>query len=253
MIRSDALDHPFLSHGFFTRQGGHSQGLYASLNCGLGSGDDKPTVKRNREVVAAALGIVEPRLLSAHQVHSATAVAVTGCWTSPERPRADAMVTASPSLAIGVLTADCGPILFADRKARVIGVAHAGWKGALSGITAATLEAMETLGASRHNITAVIGPMISGAAYEVGPEFPARFIEADAMNRRFFTPSGRAGHSRFDLAGYLEKRLRDEAAGEVIKLDLCTFTDEKKFFSYRRTTHRGQSDYGRQISAIALI
>lgn len=253
MITSDALRLAGLSHGFFTREGGHSAGIFASLNCGLGSGDDKDTVRRNRRVVADALRVEEPWLLTAYQVHSPEAALVSAPWTSEDRPKVDALVTAAPGLALGILTADCGPILFADREARVIGAAHAGWKGALTGVTGRTLDLMEEQGARRENIVAVIGPMISQAAYEVGPEFPSRFTDADPRNGRYFKPSARSDHAMFDLAGYLADRLRGEGAGQVINLGLCTFSDESRFFSYRRTTHRNEKDYGRQISAIALL
>ncbi len=252
MIEAEALKASGISHGFFTREGGHSRGIFASLNCGMGSGDDKDIVRMNRTVVADALAVSEPNLITAFQVHSPNVIVAERPWEVGERPRADGMVTAIPGLAIAVLTADCGPILFADAHARVIGAAHAGWKGALHGVTGATLDAMEALGASRSRITAVLGPMISKAAYEVGPEFPARYVDADSVNKKFFTPSPRAGHAMFDLAGYLEERLRREGAGRVINLGLCTFSDEPRFFSYRRTTHRAEKDYGRQISAIAL-
>jgi hypothetical protein len=252
MIVSDSLALAGLSHGFFTREGGHSRGIFSSLNCGMGSGDDRDTVRRNRAIVAAELGVAEPQLLTAYQIHSPDAVAVAESWDADDRPRADAMVTRRPGLALGVLTADCGPILFADGRARVIGAAHAGWKGALTGVTGRTLDLMEEQGAKRCDIVAVIGPTISQAAYEVGPEFPDRFIEADPANARYFRPSQRSGHFMFDLPGYLEDRLRREGAGHVVNLAVCTFSDESRFFSYRRTTHRNEKDYGRQISAIAL-
>lgn len=252
MIASDALAFDGISHGFFTREGGHSTGLFSSLNCGMGSGDDKASVMRNRAVVAGRLGVAPECLLSAWQVHSPDVAVVSGPWQGEERPRVDALVTRTPRLGLGVLTADCGPVLFADPVAKVIGAAHAGWKGALTGVTARTLDVMEEQGADRRNITAVIGPMISKAAYEVGPEFPGRFIETDAANARWFTPSSRAGHYMFDLPGYLEDRLRREGVGIVVNLSLCTFGDERRFFSYRRATHRNENDYGRLISAIAL-
>lgn len=252
MIAADALALDGIAHGFFTREGGHSAGLFASLNCGLGSGDDKQAVLKNRAVVADRLGVQTDRLLSAWQVHSPDAALVSGPWAGEERPRVDALVTRTPGLALGVLTADCGPVLFADPRAKVIGAAHAGWKGALTGVTAATLSLMEEQGAARAAITAVIGPMISRAAYEVGPEFPGRFTEADPANRRYFTPSARAGHFMFDLPAYLADRLRAEGVGRVVSLSLCTFSDEQRFFSYRRATHRNERDYGRLISAIAL-
>lgn len=252
MIAADALALDGISHGFFTRQGGHSTGLFDSLNCGMGSGDDKQTVVKNRAVVAERLGVAPDCLLSAWQVHSPDAVAVSGPWQGEERPRVDALVTRTPGVGLGVLTADCGPVLFADPRARVIGAAHAGWKGALTGVTTRTLALMEEQGASRANVVAVIGPMISKAAYEVGPEFPGRFTETDPGNARYFTPSSRPGHFMFDLPGYLADRLRAERVGTVVDLSLCTFTDEQRFFSYRRATHRNERDYGRLISAIAL-
>ena len=253
MIAADALKLDGISHGFFTREGGHSSGVFASLNCGMGSGDDRQTVARNRAIVAERLGVAPQALLSAYQVHSAEAALVTGPWPSEgERPKVDALVTRTPGVALGVLTADCGPVLFADLDAKVIGAAHAGWKGALTGITTSTLDLMEAEGARRSRITAVIGPMISQAAYEVGPEFPARFTDQDPSNARYFTPSARTGHAMFDLARYLEDRLRAEGVGNVVNLSLCTFSDERRFFSYRRATHRREKDYGRLISAIAL-
>lgn len=252
MIEADALRTTGIAHGFFTRRGGHSAGLFSSLNCGMGSGDDRLAVLRNRATVAGAMGVAPDCLLSAWQVHSAEAVLVTGPWQGEERPRVDALVTTQPGVALGVLTADCGPVLFADVEARVIGAAHAGWKGALTGVTSRTIDLMEEQGAKRSRITAVIGPTISQAAYEVGPEFPARFTEADPGNARYFRPSGRGGHSMFDLPGYLADRLRLEGVGTVVNMSLCTCTDEDRFFSYRRATHRNEKDYGRLISAIAL-
>ncbi|HUR42567.1 MAG TPA: peptidoglycan editing factor PgeF [Aestuariivirga sp.] len=253
MIQANALKIPGISHGFFTRKGGHSRGLFASLNCGMGSGDDKDIVRRNRTIVAATLNVSEPELITAYQVHSPEVIAVEKPWAAGERPQADGMVTTTRGLALGILTADCGPVLFADGHAGVIGAAHAGWKGALAGVTGRTLDAMETLGAKRARTVAVVGPMISRGAYEVGPEFSARFIDDDPANQRFFTASPRAGHAMFDLAGYLEARLKREGAGEVISIGACTFSDESRFFSYRRTTHRSETDYGRQISAIAIL
>lgn len=252
MIQAEALIIPGVSHGFFTREGGYSRGLFASLNCGMGSGDDKEIVRRNRAIVAGELNVGEPHLITAYQVHSPDVIAVEGPWAAGERPQADGMVTTTRGLAIGILTADCGPILFADTEAGVIGAAHAGWKGALAGVTGRILDAMEALGATRARTVAVLGPMISRSAYEVGPEFPARFLDDEPVNERFFTPSRRAAHSMFDLAGYIEARLKKEGAGEVVNLGLCTFNDETRFFSYRRATHRAEKEYGRQLSAIAL-
>ena len=252
MIQSEALASSRLSHGFFTRRGGFSTGIFSSLNCGLGSGDDREAVLRNRAVAARAMKVTPDALLSAWQVHSAEAQVVTGPWETGERPRVDALVTRTPGVALGILSADCGPILFADAQAGVIGAAHAGWKGALTGVTARTIAAMESQGAARARITAVIGPMISQAAYEVGAEFRERFVDADAVNRHYFAASIRAGHFLFDLPGYLENRLKAEGVGLVQNVQLCTFGDGERFFSYRRTTHRNVKDYGRLISAISL-
>jgi YfiH family protein len=252
MIEADALKLDGITHGFFTRQGGRSTGVFDSLNCGMGSGDARENVLGNRAIVAERLGVAAHCLLSAWQVHSADAVVVTAPWAGEARPRVDGLVTRTPGLALGVLTADCGPVLFADPAAGVIGAAHAGWKGALTGVTTRTLAVMEEQGAERSRVTAVIGPMISQAAYEVGPEFPARFVDVDKANARYFIPSRREGHAMFDLPAYLADRLRADGVGTVVDLSLCTFSDEARFFSYRRATHRHEKDYGRLISAIAL-
>jgi polyphenol oxidase len=252
MIEADDLRIAGVRHGFFGRQGGHSTGLYASLNCGLGSGDDRATVIRNRTIVARALGGEEPSLLTVHQVHSADAVPVTAPWTHEARPRADAMVTNVPGLILGSLTADCAPVLFVDPEARVVGVAHAGWKGALTGIMDQTVIQMEKLSATRANIRAVIGPTISQAAYEVGPEFFDRFTEAEPGNHQFFTKSVKNGHYMFDLPRYLLVRMRDFGVGHVTNTRICTYGNESEYFSFRRATHRGETDYGRQIAAITI-
>jgi hypothetical protein len=250
MIEAEAL--AGLPHGFFTREGGHSTGPYASLNCGYGSGDDKSVVARNRAMVASRLGVEPDRLLTVWQCHSADAVTVEEPWRFDAAPKADALVTALPGYGLAVLTADCTPVLFADRDAGVIGAAHAGWKGALTGILEATLAAMERLGARRDAIHAVIGPTISRAIYETGPEFIDRFLEEDRANRRFFAPSERPHHNYFDLPGYTAHRLGAAGCAEITDLGLCTYAEEDRFFSFRRATHRRESDYGRQISAIAL-
>jgi YfiH family protein len=253
MIEAEALKHiPGLRHGFFTRRGGHSQGAFSSLNCGFGSGDDRETVARNRAVVADVLHVAPDRLLTVYQEHSPNVVTVTAPWPASSPPHADAMVTAKPGIAIGVLTADCAPLLFADETGRVAGVAHAGWKGALSGVAESTVEAMEALGAERGSLTAVIGPTISAASYEVGPEFHDRFIAVEPRNASFFAPSRRSGHWMFDLTGYIAQRLRAYGVGRVMDLGLCTYSDEDSFFSYRRATHRREPQYGRLISAIAI-
>jgi polyphenol oxidase len=253
MIESEHLKLNGLRHGFFTRGGGHSTGIFASLNCGLGSGDDADLVKMNRDVVARALGIAEGQVITAHQVHSADVQEVTRVWPAEGRPKVDGLVTKTKGIGLGVLTADCGPVLFADEAAGVIGCCHAGWKGAVSGVTDATVEAMEKLGAKRQHIVAVLGPTISQSAYEVGPEFPKAFLEQAADNAKFFVPSVKAGHLMFDLPAYIRQRLKQFGLSNVHDLGLCTYADEARFYSYRRATHRGEVDYGRLISTIALV
>jgi YfiH family protein len=240
-----------IRHAFFTRDGGVSQGVYATLNGGVGSNDARDKVTENRARMAAALGVTPDRLLTAYQIHSPNVVIVDEPWTHENRPRADAIVTKTPRLAIGVSTADCGPLLFADAEAGVIGAAHAGWRGAFGGVIEATLAAMEQLGAKRGRIAAALGPTIRQPNYEVGPEFVERFIAYDPAYARYFAPSGRPGHSMFDLKALTVDRLA--ATGIAAEsLDLCTYPDSDRFFSYRRTTHAKEPDYGRQISAIAI-
>jgi YfiH family protein len=243
-------------HGFFGRQGGVSSGLYESLNCGPGSSDAPKAVAENRRLVTAALapGVQEARLISLSQIHSAI-VHTLPAWD--ERPEGDAMVTATPGLALGILTADCAPVLLADAKAKVIGAAHAGWKGALGkkdgcGVLEAVLEAMEKLGALRDRISAAIGPCISQENYEVGEDFRARFLEQGAKYRRFFVPSNNENHHRFDLEGFAAYRLTAAGVGSVERLGICTYPPENGYFSFRRTTHAKEPDYGRQVSAIML-
>jgi len=243
--------YPNIRHAFFTRLGGVSQGLYASLNGGLGSSDERERVIENRRRMAAQLAVEPDALISVYQVHSRDAVAIDRPWDG-ERPKADGMATARPGLALAVTTADCGPVLFADPDAGVVGAAHAGWRGALAGVLESTIVAMENLGARRERTVAVLGPAISADAYEVGTDLVARFTQVDAANERFFRPSGRPGHAQFDLAGYIEARLRAAAIGEFAALGLCTYGDEERFYSFRRATHRAEPDYGRLISAIAL-
>ena len=252
MIQFDELKHPNITHGFFGRRGGYSKGIFASLNCGLGSGDDRAIVVRNREVVAKTLGGAEPQIVTTYQVHSADAIVVIKPWKHDERPKVDGMVTNVPGLILGTLTADCGPVLFADRRAGVIGCAHAGWKGALTGITDATVVKMEELGAKRDNIVAVLGPTISKTAYEVGPEFFQRFIDVSSRNKIYFTESVRREHHMFDLPAYLTDRMKAFGIGMVIDSALCTYTREEEYFSYRCATHAQEKDYGRQIAAITL-
>ncbi len=253
MIEADSLtSSPGVRHGFFTRQNGQSTGLYASLNTGLGSNDDRETVMQNRAAIADKLGVPVARLIAPYQHHSPDAVIATGAWPPQHGPRADAVVTATPGLAVSVNTADCTPILFADPKARVVGAAHAGWKGALGGVIKWTVAAMEEVGAARGDIHAAIGPTISQKAYEVGPEYQQRFVEEDEGFARFFVPAERENHFMFDLPGFVEMRLHQAGVGTVENLKVCTYSDEQRFFSYRRTTHRKEPDYGRQLSAIVL-
>jgi hypothetical protein len=252
MIEAPELKLPGIKHGFATREGGYSSGLFSSLNCGFGSGDDKQIVARNRAKVADVMGVAKDKLLTVWQWHSADAIEARDKWDVLQPPEGDAIVTNVPGLALGILTADCAPVLFSDEAAQVVGAAHAGWKGALTGVTDSTIAAMEKLGAKRENIVAVIGPTISQAAYEVGPEFYQRFLEADEGNARFFKPSERAGHGYFDLPGFLLKRLQAAGIKQACVIQACTYADERRFFSFRRTTHRKEGDYGRQISTIAL-
>jgi polyphenol oxidase len=243
---------PGIRHAFFTRQGGVSQGLYASLNGGAGSDDTPANVAENRARMAAALGVSPGRLLTAYQVHSPDVVTIDRPWSAPERPRADAIVTRAAGIAIGVTTADCGPVLLADHEAGVIAAAHAGWRGAASGVLEATVEAMERCGADRDRIAAALGPMIRQPSYEVGPELVARFRSESAANERFFRAASRPGHALFDLAGFIAGRLADAGITRVEDLGHCTYVDAGRFFSYRRSTHRREADYGRHIHAIVL-
>ena len=250
-IRVEALAGPNIVHGFFTRAGGVSSGIYRGLNVGLGSKDDRDYVLENRRRVAAELEVDPQALTTPYQIHSTDVLEVREPWPSGERPKVDALVTATPGLAIGILTADCGPVLFSDAKNGVVGAAHAGWKGAIGGILENTVTAMETLGADRNSIKAVLGPTISQQNYEVGPEFVERFTNADYDNRRYFKLSENNGHAMFDLPGFVTDRLVAAGISASWTGD-CTYADEDRFFSYRRTTHRQEPDYGRQISAIKL-
>lgn len=239
-----------IRHGFFTREGGVSTGIYEGLNVGLGSNDVRDAVLENRARVAGWFDLPPEKLVTVHQVHSPDVQVIDGEW-SGDRAKVDAMVTATPGVVLGVLSADCGPILFADAKAGVIGAAHAGWRGALTGVLENTVDAMVALGANREAITACLGPSISSASYEVGPEFVERFVTTDPAYASFFTPSQKEGHAMFDLPGLTLLRLK-KAGVQAESLGLCTYPDAARFFSYRRTTHAGEPDYGRQISAIAL-
>ena len=242
---------PGLRHVFFDRDGGVSGGIYASLNAGIGSNDDPVKVAENRRRMAERMGVAPEHFLSLHQTHSADVVVASGPWPGGTRPRADAIVTRTEGLAIGASAADCGPILLADPMARVIGAAHAGWKGALTGIVESTVAAMEKLGAERSGIVAAIGPLIRQHSYEVGGEFVERFIEADAENALYFIPSAREGHAMFDLAGFIRMQLENAGVLMIDDIGVDTYSDER-FFSYRRSVHRKEPDYGRHVHAIAL-
>jgi hypothetical protein len=242
---------PRLRHAFFTRDGGVSKGIYAGLNGGLGSNDDPADVAENRRRMAAAMGVTPGHFLSVHQVHSPDVAIAVEPWDTASRPRVDAMVTRVPGLALGVTTADCGPVLFADPKARVIGAAHAGWKGAFTGVLEATIAAMESLGAHRADMVTAIGPLIRQPSYEVGAEFVDRFTRADAGFAAFFLPSTRAGHAMFDLGGFIRMRLAGAGIVAIDDTGIDTYPDEN-LFSYRRSVHRNEPDYGRQIHAIVL-
>jgi polyphenol oxidase len=248
LITSDALS-PF-RHGFFTRRGGASSGIFAGLNCGPGSSDLAECVAINRARAAEAMGTAPDALVTLHQVHSADVVTLTAPPPG-ERARADALVTATPGVVLGILTADCQPVLFADPDAAVIGAAHAGWKGALSGVLEATVDAMEALGARRNRIRAVIGPTISQRAYEVGPEFLDRFLEEDPGHARFFA-GGQGGRAQFDLPAFGLHRLREAGVGHAEWTRHCTYSDPLRFYSYRRSVHESEADYGRLLSAIRL-
>ena len=243
---------PGVRHAFFTRRGGVSGGLFASLNCGFGSRDAPGDVARNRAIAASRLGVAADRLVSCHQVHGTTAITVETAWRREENPRADAMVTTIPGIALGVLAADCAPVLFADPEARIIGAAHGGWRGALAGVMEATVAAMTRLGARPERIRAGIGPCIAQPSYEVGAEFHQIFTASDPDNRRFFQPASRSGHFLFDLPCYIADRLSRLGLAAVERTPHDTAAEEEHFFSYRRAWLRGESDYGRGLAAIAL-
>ena len=252
IIKAESFSLKNIRHAFFTRQGGVSGGLYASLNGGIGSHDSAADVAENRARMAAALGVEARGLLTAYQVHSPQVVVVETAWAQQERPRADGIVTRTPGLAVGVATADCGPILLTDPAAGVIGAAHAGWRGALTGIVEATVAAMEQLGADRSRIRAALGPVIRQRNYEVGPDLIARFAVDDPDSKRFFVAAPRDGHALFDLAGFIGMRLARAGVQQFEDLGLCTYADPGRFFSFRRSTHQGDADYGRHVNAITL-
>jgi hypothetical protein len=252
-IALDALDGGAgLRHAFFTRRGGVSGGLFASLNCGFGSGDDREAVTRNRAIAAAGLDVAPDRLVTCHQIHGTDVITVEAPWRYEASPRADAMVTKTPGIAIGVLAADCAPVLFADPAAGVIGAAHGGWRGTLAGVMEACIEEMVSLGARQAEIRAGIGPCIAQPSYEVGPEFHANFVETDPLSARFFLPARRPDHFLFDLPGYIEERLTRLGLAAVERSGRDTAAEEQLFFSYRRACLRGERDYGRGLAAIAL-
>ena len=242
-----------IRHGFFTRAGGVSEGLYESLNGGVGSKDKPARVAENRARMAKTLGVGADHFVTAFQIHSPDVVVAEKSWSADARPRADGVVTKIPRLAIGVTTADCGPVLFADETARVVGAAHAGWRGALSGILEATIAAMEKLGADRIRIVATLGPMIRQPNYEVGNDLLQQVLAEDRDNARFFADGEREGHAQFDLSGYIGARLERAGLGAIEDLALCTYAEPERFYSYRRSVHRAEPDYGRHVNAIALL
>ena len=253
MITLDALDcGSSIRHAFFTREGGVSGGVYASLNCGFGSRDDPQRVCRNRTIAAAQFGLGPERLVTCHQVHGTTAITVERPWARPANPHADGMVTAVPGIALGVLAADCAPVLFADPTARIIGAAHGGWRGTLAGVIEATVAAMTALGAETGAIRAGIGPCIGQNSYEVGTEFHTAFAVSDGDSLRFFLPAARSGHFLFDLGGYIAHRLARLGLAAIERAPHDTAAEEALFFSYRRACLRGDPDYGRGLAAIAL-
>jgi YfiH family protein len=239
-------------HAFFTREGGTSGGIYASLNSGVGSNDDPSHVAENRAHMAQALGVDAARLITAFQIHSPHVVVADEPWSVETRPRADAIVTRTTGLAIGVSTADCGPLLFADPQARVIGAAHAGWRGAFAGVIEGTIAAMETLGADRNRISVALGPLIRQDNYEVSRSFVDEFLRADQTYARFFAPAARDGHAMFDLPGFIGSRLAQSGIGRFEDIGICTYADPDRFYSYRRSVHRAEPDYGRHVNAIVL-
>ena len=241
-----------IRHGFFTREGGHSSGIYDSLNCGFGSDDETSQVAQNRHSVSTALGVAPDQLITPYQVHSACALIATNAWERENSPQADAIITNVPGLAVGVLTADCVPILVVDPVAKVVGAAHAGWRGALGGIIEACIAKMEEAGASRDNIHACFGPCISAHSYEVGEEFKARFLDENTDYDRFFKTPDSTARPHFNLPAFVLHRLEQLDLKQVHSQAECTYQNESKFFSYRRSTHRNEPDYGRQISAIVI-
>ncbi|NQW00298.1 MAG: peptidoglycan editing factor PgeF [Rhodospirillales bacterium] len=241
-----------VKHGFFTRRDGVSSGIFAGLNCGYGSGDDPSNIDRNRAVAMAKLGLGREDLNTIYQIHSADVVVASKPWALADRPRADGLVTVQPGLALGILTADCTPVLFCDSQAGVIGAAHAGWKGALGGVLSETVQKMEELGGDRSRITAAVGPCIHQPSYEVGPEFYGSFVDHEMANQRYFIPSAKAGHYLFDLPRFVVDKLTALGLAAIEHVALDTYQNEELFYSYRRATHRREADYGRGLSVIVL-
>jgi hypothetical protein len=256
MLRLSASNFDFeagIAHAFFGRKGGVSEGIYSSLNCGPGSGDDRARVVENRRRAMESLAPAGAQLVTLYQVHSRDAVVVREPWEIRHAPKADAMATNVRGIALGILTADCAPVILADCQARVVGAAHAGWKGALADVVESVVGVMESLGARRDRISAAIGPSISQPSYEVGGELRAALAQAQSDNTRFFTPSKRAGHWQFDLCGFVQAQLHRAGIENTSAVPACTYLQESDFFSYRRATHRGEPDYGRQLSAVVLV
>lgn len=252
LLAENLQDLSGVRHGFFTREGGVSRGIYASLNCGIGSSDDTQSVLENRRRVARFLGGTIDGVVTLYQEHGTTAQVVSGPLPRQALPRADAIVSKTPGLVIGVLTADCAPVLLADPEARIVAAAHAGWRGAVAGIIESVVAEMERQGASRPRIRAAVGPCINQDAYEVGPEFEAEFLSRCPENSRFFVPAANVGRLRFDLPGFVRHRLAETGIGSLFAVTTCTYENESLFFSYRRKLHRQEADYGRQISAIVV-
>ena len=252
MLKLEVLNKPQISHAFFTRNGGASEGVYKSLNCGFGSNDNKQVVEANRATAMKNLGLPPTALYTCYQHHSSNVLFIDGKSCNTKTPKADGLVTITPGIALGILTADCGPVLFADHTAKVIGAAHAGWRGALNGVLENTIKKMCDRGANLSNISAGIGPMIGPKSYEVGPEFPEGLLNQSKKNETFFSLTSRAGYYLFDLQGYIRNRLELNGIREIGSLERDTYPDEENFFSYRRACHQNEADYGRLLSTIVL-
>ncbi len=252
-LTARALDHAGIRHGFFTREGGVSEGVFAGLNCSLGSGDDPAIVTENRRRALAALALAPENLVTGYQVHGTDIAVVDRVWRTEDRPRVDGLVTRAPGIAVGILTADCAPVLFADPAAGLVAAAHAGWRGAIGGVLEATLAALAQEGAERGRIVAAIGPCIGGRSYEVGPEFPAPFLAERPENARFFAPSPRAGHALFDLGAYVEAKLGALGVARVERIAADTCAESARFYSYRRACLHGEKQFGHLLSVIALV